>query len=373
MRVLLVTKPLASPWDDSAKLIPRALVTRAAEAVRFDVLSARGDATAWPAGVTPRSVAPAGGYDTAWRTRWDLVRSVLRWGPRVDLLHFFFQPHPLASGLARWLTRWVRRPSVHTVLSAPLRGTESGLLFADRTVTLSRHTADRFVAAGERAPSVIPPALPDETPVGPARAQAARRDAGLDGAFVLYPGDYEFSGGQALLLRVWQRHAGLPRLVLSGRDKTAAAAARRRELALQASRLGLADRVRFLGRVPDLGGLQAAAEALLFPAESLYAKSDLPLVVLEAWRDGVPVLVSDLAPLREAIGDGGAVLAPDEDAWLGALRELPERRRALAGAGAARWRTWYSAERAASSYLAVYRSLCDDSIPRAQRGESLEP
>ncbi|MGH7341159.1 MAG: glycosyltransferase, partial [Candidatus Rokuibacteriota bacterium] len=225
----------------------------------------------------------------------------------------------------------------------------------------------------ERGPNVIPPALPDETPVGPERADAARRESGLDGAFVLYPGDYEFSGGHDLLLRVWRRSADLPQLVLSGREKTPAAAERRRELITRVERLGLSDRVRFLGRVPDLAGLQAAAEALLFPADSLYAKTDLPLVILEAWRDGVAVLVSDLAPLREAIADGGAVLPRTEDAWMQALQDLPARRRVLAEAGAERFRKWYSAERAASSYLAVYRSTCDDSVPETESGTSLEP
>ncbi len=369
MRVLLVTKPLSPPWDDSAKLVPLALLRQAAGRLGFRILVARGAPSEWPSTVRATPVAPAAGYRTSWKTRLDLSLAVLSHGREAAVIHFFFQPHAAACRTARWLARLAGRPTVHTALSAPSDAETARLLFADRTVALSAWTAERLMETGRPRPIVIPPALPDEAPTAASRADAARRAAGLDEPFVLYPGDYEFSGGHELLLEAWRGEARLPRLVFAGRDKTPAAAAARAALAARVAALGLERRVLLLGRVEDLPGLVAAARALLFPAASLYGKTDLPLVVLEAWRDGVPVLVRDLPPLAEAVGDGGAVLPAAASAWAGEVLRLEARRDDWALAGRRRWRARFSAADMAERYLGLYEELAGAAARRTGRGE----
>jgi glycosyltransferase involved in cell wall biosynthesis len=233
------------------------------------------------------------------------------------------------------------------------------LLFADRTVTLTRATADAFRAVGGTTHAVIPPALDPAPPASPARIAAARAHAGVPGPFMIYPGDFEFSGGHSLLLDVWAAAADLPILLVTGRAKTPAAAGARAALEAEAARRGLEARVCFAETVPDMPALIAASEALLFPARSLHAKTDLPLVVLEAWREGRPVLASDLAPLVETIGEGGRTLPSDPGAWSEALRALPSTGAAMGAAGRAQLESRYSARTAASAYEALY----DDAEP----------
>jgi hypothetical protein len=280
MRVLLVTKPLVAPWTDSGKLVPRALARAASGRHSFQVLVTADAAEDWPAWVEPVPLyRDRGRYRPGADAHLRMMLGVWRRRASFDLLHFFFQPHPPAVRAARMLARACGRRCVHTVLSAP-RAAAPGLLFADRTVTLTRATADAFRAAGVATHAVIPPAIEAEPPAGPGRIAAARASAGLDVPFLLYPGDYEFSGGHELLIEAWQAAPDLPVLLITGRAKTSAAAGARAALEARAAQRGLAARVRFADTVPDMPALIAASEALLFPAESLHAKTDLPLVVL---------------------------------------------------------------------------------------------
>jgi len=354
MRVLLVTKPLVAPWNDSGKLVPRALARASSGRHAIQVLVTADQPGEWPAHVEPVPLHHGRGRhrpgaDEHLRMMW----GVWRRRATFDLLHFFFQPHPPAVRAARILARACGRRSIHTVLSAP-REPSASLLFAQRTVTLTQATARAFARSGGLTHAVIPPAIEDMPPADPARIAAARTHAGIDGAFVIYPGDFEFSGGHDVLFDVWEAAADLPVLLVSGRAKTARAAGARAALEAEVARRGLAARIRFADTVPDMPALIAGAEALLFPARSLHAKTDLPLVVLEAWRERRPVLASDLPELVETIGSGGRTLPLEPDAWLAALRALPAEGAAMGAAGRAAFETRYSAAAAAAAYEALY-------------------
>lgn len=70
--------------------------------------------------------------------------------------------------------------------------------------------------------------------------------------------------------------------------------------ARQARRLGIADRVRFLGRVPDAERVYAAADAFVLP--SLY--EPFGSAVLEALACGLPVVVTRCCGVSEVLEDG---------------------------------------------------------------------
>jgi glycosyltransferase involved in cell wall biosynthesis len=359
MRVLLVTKPLSPPWNDSGKVVPRDLATAGPGRHELQVLTSRGDSTVWPEGVRAHAVYPpvlSGGAQPLARPR--MMAAVWRRRREFDALHFFFQPHPAAANAARLLSAACHAPSIHTALSAPREGVAPGrVLFSPVTVTLSRSTAQRLARAGSAAPRVIPPGLGELDPVPAARAAVARARLGIEGSFVVYPGDYDFSGGYDLLLEAWAGASDLPLLVLAGRDKTPAAAGVRAGLERRARDLGLAARVRFAGTVEDMPALLAASSGVLFPARSLYAKSDVPIVLLEAWRSSRPVWVSDLPPLAELTEGLTEALPHEPAAWAAAVLRIPAEGARLGEAGRARLLARYAASRMRAAYELLYDEL----------------
>jgi glycosyltransferase involved in cell wall biosynthesis len=84
----------------------------------------------------------------------------------------------------------------------------------------------------------------------------------------------------------------------------------REQLQATCSRLGLDDRVRFLGIRDDIPVVLGLADVLVLPSHA--AVETLPLVVLEAMAAGVPVVASAVGSVPDIIEDGwnGRLIAP---------------------------------------------------------------
>jgi glycosyltransferase involved in cell wall biosynthesis len=76
----------------------------------------------------------------------------------------------------------------------------------------------------------------------------------------------------------------------------------------------LSDSVRMLGVVDDVSGLLGAVDVAVFSSFN----EGLPNAVLEAMAAGVPVIGTDYAGIREAVGAGGLLAAPRNSADLAA-------------------------------------------------------
>lgn len=112
------------------------------------------------------------------------------------------------------------------------------------------------------------------------------------------------------LLRAWAEVSrghgnGRAELLLAGRFDGA-------EAILQplCEELGIADRVRFLGKVDDVDGLLAAVDLFVYSSRS----EGIPNAILEAMVAGLPVAATDIPGIREAVGpEGNRFLAPAGD------------------------------------------------------------
>ena len=97
----------------------------------------------------------------------------------------------------------------------------------------------------------------------------------------------------------------------------------RGELEAQVSRLGLADRVRFLGRVDDdtLRDWYEAADVSIVPT---IAHEGFGLVVLESLAHGTPVVVTDVDGLRDAaqVSTAVKVVSASAPTWRTAIDEV---------------------------------------------------
>jgi glycosyltransferase involved in cell wall biosynthesis len=124
-------------------------------------------------------------------------------------------------------------------------------------------------------------------------------------------------------------------------------------------RLGLADRVRFLGPQARVEPFLQAADCFVCP--SLWAEA-AGLVNLEAQACGLPVVASRIGGIPEYVADGatGLLFPPGDHAQLAEavrrLRDDPELRQRLAKAARARVEAHFSADALLPAYLDLYRA-----------------
>ena len=132
----------------------------------------------------------------------------------------------------------------------------------------------------------------------------------------------------------------------------------------QRSRLPDPSRFRFVGHRPDVADLLAAADVFVLP--SLY--EGLPGAVLEAMALELPIIASDIEPVREVVEPGGNALlvAPGDASELAtaitSLLDDPERRQAFGRRSGEIFHTSFTLERSAEQMLALYRRLIAESV-----------
>jgi phosphatidylinositol alpha-1,6-mannosyltransferase len=365
--VLLVSKPIVPPWHDSSKNLVRDLATNMRRHVPI-VLSQAGVRLDMPhARIEPIYASNARRFSPALRDNARVLARLLS-GRSGEYWHFFFAPNPKTSTAARVAARLRRARTIQTVCSAPHpRVPVRSVLFADRVVVLSEHTRRRFLEAGVPAArmQLVRPSVPTLTPLPPERVSPARQRMGLPVArpLVVYAGDLEFGRGAELAL---QAFIDLPAtldacLVMACRTKTPEAKARVQALQKQADRAGVAERIVWFGETPFIHDLLAVADLVTLPADTLYAKMDVPLVLLEAMALGRAVLVGNGTPASELAIDGSAVAVDTQrdavSAITRALLEDPERRTALGAAARALVLREYDARRMTAAYEAIYDEL----------------
>jgi glycosyltransferase involved in cell wall biosynthesis len=192
----------------------------------------------------------------------------------------------------------------------------------------------------------------------PDRRRRVRSEHGIpkDAEVVVAVGRLEHQKGYRYLIDAAARLAGRPRLVLLivGRDGHMSA-----DLKHQVRRLGLDGSVRFLGHRDDVPDLLAAADLLALPSLHEGAAG----AAIEAMALGLPVVASDLAPLRDVMEDGASgLLVPvaSPDALAETIARVLEDR-SLAGTLGTRGREIFerrfTLDRSVERMVAMYRAV----------------
>ena len=97
------------------------------------------------------------------------------------------------------------------------------------------------------------------------------------------------------------------------RRKTSASKAAERCLREDVTGLEARGYARILERVPSFKDLLRCVDVQVLPAETTYAKTDIPLVLLEGLSAGIPAVVARQTPMEELESAGAAVGVPPMD------------------------------------------------------------
>lgn len=227
------------------------------------------------------------------------------------------------------------------------------LILADSAAT-QRDLEELLGVPGNKTQVLYPGIGPEYRPAAEAQRARVRAEYKIEGPFLLTVGTLEPRKNHPGLMRAFAlalERGKLPHKLLiaggHGWDEE--------PIFTTAERLGLGDRLRFLGFVPeaDLPGLYGLAELFLYP--SFYEGFGLP--PLEAMACGVPVVTSDRASLPEVVGEAGCLVDPEDEERLAELIlelvDSPQKRREMARRGleqAGRFRWQASAQQLVEVY-----------------------
>jgi glycosyltransferase involved in cell wall biosynthesis len=178
--------------------------------------------------------------------------------------------------------------------------------FADAVIVPSQSTKRDFIELfkmPEAKIHVVPLAVPLSARASDETADAVRRRYRLEDPYLLYVGTIDRRKDYPTLLRALLQLDVRVSLVVAGTVIEG-----RTDFPRQVEQLGLKDRVRVLGYVPDesLPGLYRGAAAFVYP--SFYEGFGLP--PLEAMVCGTPVVTYNVTSLPEVVGDAGILLDP---------------------------------------------------------------
>ena len=187
----------------------------------------------------------------------------------------------------------------------------------------------------------------------PHDAEEKRRELGLPGRILGAIGNIEERKGYATLLRampeVCRRFPDV-RLVIIG---AAAEKPCHEDLLRLIAQMGLADKVRLTGFLPNAGRFAECFEICVIPS---IARESFGLLALEAMRYAKPVVAARTGGLPEVVHgeETGLIVAPRDPqalaAALCALLENPELARRMGERGRALWGEEFSAARMARRY-----------------------
>ena len=228
----------------------------------------------------------------------------------------------------------------------------------DRVIVTSGASRGELVARGVTRDriDVIPCGIGEASPAAqPVRELEALRQAGC--SVVLCIGSITRQKNQALVVDAISRlDGGRPVVaVFVGEDTEDPG-----RLAAHARAVGVADRVHLFGYRPDAARLLGAADVLVQPSRA----EGQGLAVVEAFRARVPVVASDIPPLRELMADGahGFLFRPDDAASLaGELRNAlalnGPRRRTLLDAAERSFKARYTVGAMLASHDRLYTDV----------------
>jgi glycosyltransferase involved in cell wall biosynthesis len=233
---------------------------------------------------------------------------------------------------------------------------------ADAVVAVAEAEARQLRSTGLRIPvRVIPNAV--SPPTSRDRTESRRRlDIDPDVPVALCIARLAPLKRHDLLLDAWSRLPAPTTLLCAGEGSLMHA------LEQQAARLGISDRVRFLGPRADIDWLLAASDLVTLASD----REGLPMSVIEAMTAGVPVVATRVGGLAEIVVPGAGLLVPpgDATALAGALSVMlsdHEWRRSASEVARSHAREQHSVDALVASYADLYDRLRHSAGGRAGR------
>ncbi len=306
-KILLATRPLVPPWDEASKNFAYFL-GREVHNHDLTLLTTQVPLEDLPETVTEAPIFSTSHLDVF--AKFSLFRYLRKVRNQFDVTHYLFTPTKTNTNLIKGLAFPTKGKTLQTV--ATLRQdlyTEAelrSLLFADQLVVYTDRTKTSLNNLGFKNVTRIYPGIDLDRYQPNSKNMDFVRSLGFDEShfLVMYPGEYTRLGATDMLvdclITFFQNHPDTTiRFVFANRVKNEADQKKKEEVIERMEKAGIAEYIAYSDTVPDMPSLYNSADIIAFPVVDLKGKFDVPLIIIEAYACGTPVILSDLVEFSE--------------------------------------------------------------------------
>ena len=318
-KILLATRPLVPPWDEASKNFAYFL-GKEVKNHSITLLTTKTPFALLPESVHTEPIFESGRFDSsAKRSLFLYLRRVRK---EFDITHYLFTPTVQNTRIIRWFAKPYGK-TMQTI--ATLRDDIYSnrqlkkILFADHLVVYTDHTKEKLIQLGFHNVTRIYPGIDLHRYSSQPKNEAILTELGLSlqDFVVIYPGEYARLGATDMIADAFfdffrkNKETNI-RFVFACRVKNEADAKKKKELHQKFANAHLLDYIAFSDTIPDMPGLYNASDVVVFPVENLKGKFDVPLVIIEAYACGKPVILSDLKQFSEFANQDICVTIPKD-------------------------------------------------------------
>ncbi len=313
-KILLVTRPIAPPWDEASKNFAFYLAKNTSG---FQVgLLTNGILPNLPENIIQKPIYQSN-YFGLWQ-KFQLLLNLKKLKKDFTVLHFLFTPTKLNSF---WLKDLTKNSSVKTIQTvATLRedlysdAEIKSLLFGDWIITYSDYAKNRLNQLGFNNIERIYPGIDlNEYQKKEKNSELMQKYGFKNDDFIInFTGEYSRLGAIDDIVAAFAEIAPqIPqvKLSLAVRLKNSQDQAKKMEIRERLKKINLLNRVAFHDdgnyAMSDIYNL---CDLSLFPVRNMQGKFDIPLAVIEAFACEKPVIISDLPILKEIAKEDNSVI-----------------------------------------------------------------
>ena len=372
-KVLLVTRPIAPPWDEASKNFAYALAMDLQSTADLELhLMTNGFVSQLPTEVIQEQIYTNSQNDFNFSQKMRLFWFLLCNSHKFDIIHLLFTPTKLNTFFIKLVLSFSKAKTVQTV--ATLRedifsdAEIKKLMFADVIVTYSDYAKNKLLTLGLENSQRIYPGIDLEEYCKKEKKPELLAQCNFTAAdFIInFSGEYTRLGAMDDVIDSFiETSAKIPsiKLSLAVRVKNERDAKRKEGVVEKLQKNNLLSKVAFHddGKY-DMTDIYNLADISIFPVQNMHGKFDVPLVVVEAMACEKAVIVSDLPILKEFTSEKNSITiakghVPKLTAAIVDLYENQEKRDSIGKNGRIFCEENFDIKKVSAAYEQLYKKL----------------
>lgn len=314
-RVLLVTRPIAPPWDEGSKNFAFYLAKNTTD-IEFGLLT-NGILPDLPKNIHQKSIYTSNNFSYLQKIR--LIKNLRKLRNDFEILHYLFTPTKQNSFLIKSFinSKQNKFKTIQTVatLREDLYSDEEikKLLFGDLIITYSDYAKNKLEKLGFKNVKRIYPGIDIELYRNKGKNPAYLKKYGFsESDFIInFSGEYVRLGAMDIVVQSFIEISKIipeARLSLALRLKNKQDTEKKKEVVEILKKNNLLEKVAFHDDAKyNVFELYNMADISAFPVRDMKGKFDVPLAVIETMACEKPVIISDIPILKEFAKEDNSV------------------------------------------------------------------